>query len=85
MGFWGGLFRVSAGVAFDKLGRVFVADFYNHRIQIFDSAGTFLGQFGEEGKDPAQFDGPTALAISGEGTVYVGDFHNHRIHRFLIN
>ncbi|MEC4672206.1 MAG: 6-bladed beta-propeller, partial [Nitrospirota bacterium] len=59
-----------------------VADFYNNRVQIFEADGTYLDQFGEQGSEPGQFDGPTALASSLSGDLYVADFHNHRIQRF---
>ena len=40
---WGG----PAGVALDTAGNVYVADTYNHRIQIFDSAGGRIGRLGK--------------------------------------
>ncbi|MCR4392895.1 MAG: 6-bladed beta-propeller, partial [Dehalococcoidales bacterium] len=40
-----GQFIVPHGIAIDKLGRVFVADRHNNRIQIFDAQGRFLTQW----------------------------------------
>ena len=37
------------GVAVDPEGSVFVADYYNHRIQKFDSEGSFVMTWGSEG------------------------------------
>ena len=61
-----GEFRSPSGVEVDREGRVYVADFYNHRIQVFDGDGNFLYQFGEEGHDDGQLYYPTDLAISGD-------------------
>jgi DNA-binding beta-propeller fold protein YncE len=35
-------FRVPTSVATDRDGRVYVSDFFNHRIQVYDATGTFL-------------------------------------------
>src|SRR5438045_4554819 len=44
------------GVAVDDLGRLFVADTGNNRIERFDQAGVFLGEFGGFGFGEGQFD-----------------------------
>jgi len=82
MGLWGGRFRVTSGMAFEPTGHILVSDFYNNRVQVLTPNGNYVDQFGEEGKEPGQFDGPTGLASSETGDIYVADFHNHRIQRF---
>lgn len=66
----------------DPKGQVFVADFYNHRIQKFTAEGKFLAAFGERGSQPGQFDRPTDMAVDSDGNVYVVDFGNQRIQKF---
>lgn len=63
-------------------GDIFVADFYNHRVQKFTRAGKFLLAFGSKGSDPGQFDRPTDIAVDNTGNVYVVDFGNNRIQKF---
>lgn len=70
-----GWFRVATGVGVASDGAIFVADFYNHRVQKFRSDGTFLTAFG----GPDELDRPTDVAVADDGTVYVVDFGNHRI------
>ena len=41
-----GQFLGPAGAAIDVAGDVFVADYSNHRVQVFNSAGVYLRQFG---------------------------------------
>ena len=78
----GGWFRVATGVATDRLGRVYVADFENHRIQVFDNKGHLLSVFGARGSDPGEFERPTDLDVAADGRIYVVDFGNHRVQVF---
>jgi sugar lactone lactonase YvrE len=85
------------GIAVDKQGNVYVADTWNHRVQKFDSKGTFLTMWGsffdlnppQGGQAPAapgdanlRFYGPRGVAIGSDGTVYVTDTGNKRVLAF---
>ena len=50
------------GVAVDSSGNVFVADFYNKRIQKFTNNGAFLAKWGELGSLDGQFGSPIGVA-----------------------
>jgi DNA-binding beta-propeller fold protein YncE len=56
-----GWFAVATGVAVGPEGNVFVADFYNDRVQKFAPDGTFLTSFGEEGGGPGQLNHAIAV------------------------
>ena len=77
-----GWFATVTSVATDKAGNVFVADFYNNRVQKFSADGTFLSSFGSKGSGPGQFSYPIALAISDDGSVFVADYGNNRIQKW---
>lgn len=62
--------------------RLYVADRYNNRIQVFDAQGTPLLTFGSEGSADGQFNQPSALAVDAVGNVYVADTMNHRVQIF---
>jgi len=77
-----GWFATVTSVAIDKAGNVFVADFYNDRIQKFAADGTFLTSFGAEGSGPGQFLYPIAIAVGDDGSVFVADYGNNRIQKW---
>jgi DNA-binding beta-propeller fold protein YncE len=54
-------------------GEVAVADYNNHRVQIFDSEGNYKRQFGTAGKEDGQFNNPTGLASDAHGNLLVAD------------
>lgn len=79
---WKGWFKVATGVHAGPGGRVFVADFYNHRVQAFGPSGGFVTEWGSAGSGAGMFDRPTDVATDGAGNVYVVDFGNDRIQVF---
>jgi DNA-binding beta-propeller fold protein YncE len=55
-------------------GEVAVADYNNHRVQIFDHEGNYKRQFGNEGREAdGQFANPSALASDVHGNLLVLD------------
>lgn len=77
-----GTFNVATAVATGPDGHIFVADFYNHRIQEFTPGGQFVRVFGEKGAGEGQFELPVDVAVDDDGTLYVVDFGNDRIQVF---
>ncbi|MDE2141735.1 MAG: hypothetical protein KGJ84_04920 [Elusimicrobia bacterium] len=90
-----GQFLHPKGVALDGAGDIYVADTYNHRVQVFNSSGTFLRQFalpavvkakaGDEGDDEdktSDLGTPFGVAVDGAGDVYAADPKGHRALKF---
>ena len=74
------------GVAVDSAGKnVYVVDTYNHRIQKFNSDGTFIAKWGNNGKAEGQFSYPAGVAVDSAGNVYVAETYNNRIQKFDSN
>ena len=67
------------GICSDQQGNLIIGDRSNHRIQVFDSNGTFKYKFGSEGIRPGQFNRPAGVAVTREGHIAVADKDNHRI------
>lgn len=89
LGLGDGQLREPWGVAIGPQGNVYVADTWNHRIQVFDRSGRFLngwGTFattnGEAVGSPGSFWGPRGLVVDAAGNLYVADTGNKRIQVF---
>ncbi len=80
-----GQFSSPAGIAVDSSGNIYVSDTGNNRIQIFNSSGTYVSQFGSSGTGNGQFSGPRGIAVDSSGNIYVADTGNHRIQKFDSN
>jgi DNA-binding beta-propeller fold protein YncE len=63
-------------------GKVYVADYANHRIQIFDPEGNFITKFGDGGEGDGQFHKASAMSMDSQGNIYVADQFNFRIQKF---
>jgi len=78
--FWG-----PEGIAIDSSGNLYVVDYYNHRVQKFNSKGEYLNQFGSKGypaEGKGQFAFPSDVAIDSYDNVWVTDSDNNRIEAF---
>lgn len=79
---WGGMREPRDG-AVDGRGRIWVADFGNSRLRIFDAEGGYLGGWGGRGNGTYQLREPCAVAIRGED-LYVADTWNGRVQYYTL-
>ena len=77
-----GMFNSAYGVAVSDRDEIVVADRHNHRVQVFDSNGTFLRSFGHKGKNAGEFSYPHGIAINKDRNIFVADRDNHRVQFF---
>ena len=77
-----GLLNNPLGVAVTAKDEVVVADCGNHRVQVFDSNGTFVRSFGQYGENAGEFKNPTGIAINKDRNILVSEYHNHRVQIF---
>lgn len=68
-----GEFFSPQGIAINRDDKVFVADMFNSRVQVFDADGKFLYKFGERGDQVWQFENPKDLAFDSDGNLYIID------------
>ena len=76
-----GMLDCPLGVAVSDGDEIVVADQSNHRVQVFDSEGTFLRSFGHEGNNAGEFKSPTGIAIDKDRQIFVAQ-RSHRIQIF---
>ena len=68
-GRWNGQLHWPTAVAISPDGDMYVTDYNNHRVQVFDSDGVFLREFGF-----GQLSHPHDIVITADGYVLVGDY-----------
>ncbi len=70
-------------VAVDGSGKVYVADDWNSRIQVFDSTGAYLTTIaGSWGTGSSQFVNTVGVAVDARGSVYITDRSNYRVEKY---
>ncbi len=78
------------GLAVDAVGNVYIADYYNHRVRMVNTAGIITtlagtGRAGFNGDDlpasSAQLRYPSAVAVNTAGDVFIADQINYRIRK----
>jgi len=77
-----------SAVAVDGRGFLWVADFYNQRLEKLTPEGRFLSQLGTTGKKgvaSGRFNYPTDLAFLADGSLVVADAYNDRVQVFTPN
>lgn len=80
-----GEFDSPGGVAVAGNGDLFVADFFNHRVQHLKADGSFVkqwGQTGKSGKSEGEFTYPTDVDLKADKTLYVADGYGNRVQVF---
>ena len=75
--------REPRGIAVDDLGRLWIADFGNSRLRVFDSDGGSLGGWGGRGSGPYGLREPCGVAIRGDA-LYIADTWNGRVEAFTL-
>jgi DNA-binding beta-propeller fold protein YncE len=77
-----GRFIEPRDIHIDAKDQLYVADFRNYRIQVFDEQLEFVRQWGGKGQQDGLFNDPCGLAVAPNGDVVVCDTWNHRVQVF---
>ena len=67
------------GVSVNERSEIAVTEFWNHRVSIFSSDGTYLRSFGRKGDKQGEFNYPAGIAFDKNGNIIVADSANHRV------
>jgi hypothetical protein len=77
-----GQFNCPYFVATDNQGNIYLSDYSNNRIQIFDSNGRWMRYIGSNGSGNVRLNGPKGIAFNTKSHLFVADENNHRIVEF---
>lgn len=70
-------------VTIDSVGRVYVAEENNNRVQVFDSTGAYLTTIGgASGNNTGRLRNASGVALDSSGNIYVTDRTNSRVQKF---
>lgn len=64
----------TSGLAVDEEANIFVSDWSNARVQMFDKNGQFLRTIGRKGQGPGEFRSPGRLQLDASGRLCVFDY-----------
>ena len=59
--------------------QVYVCDFHNDRIQVFDLELNFITSFGTKGSGQGQYNRPNDVDFDSQGNIYVSEYGNNRV------
>ena len=70
----------NCGISINQgMGRIYIADQENSRIQVLNLDLELIKTFGRKGNGEKEFNKPRDVAVVDDGTVYVTDTNNNRI------
>ena len=75
----------SYDVAVDGMGRVYIVEYSNHRVSIYDSEGNYITRIGggasgtQAGSGTNELDEPQSVAIDLNGRIIISDYGYHRV------
>jgi sugar lactone lactonase YvrE len=87
------LFNGPCGITFDSSGNLFIADSFNNRIRMINSAGIITsvagdGTFGYAGDGgpavAAKLNRPYTVALDAANNLLIADTYNHRVRKTLL-
>ena len=71
-------------VATDSSGNVYVMEYYNNRIKVFDSSGAYLRSFGGYGNSCNRWSYARQFTIYND-EIYIADTYNYRVKKLNLN
>ncbi|KAL4452661.1 hypothetical protein ABPG75_008323 [Micractinium tetrahymenae] len=69
-------------VKVDSAGNIYVLDYFNARVQKFDTSFNYVSQIGSRGSGNGQFQGPLSSCLDASDNLYVVDLESSNVQKF---
>ncbi|MDD2718020.1 MAG: NHL repeat-containing protein [Candidatus Wallbacteria bacterium] len=69
-------------IALDMMQNLYITDYNNNRVAIFNPEGEYFGEFGVKGAKPGEFDAPEGIWVDYNGNLLIVDAKNFRVQEF---
>ncbi len=79
---FGGDIEYPDGIALYNDTFVYVTDYLNDRIMIYNTAGVYQTKWETDKTGNGKLNGPNGIAVDSSGNIYVADTLNHRVQKF---
>lgn len=71
-------------VEVDRSGNIYVCDFKDDCIKVYDQTGHFLKKFGSRGSGPGELFGPWKISINQDNEIFISEAGTRRISIFTL-
>jgi hypothetical protein len=78
------MFSQIRNIAIDKNENIYVADYKETNVKVFDKNGEFLRVFGKEGQGPGEIGRISSIQITAKNELLINDSRNRRILYFSL-
>lgn len=79
------MFSQIFGIAIDEEERIYVVDYDEANVKIFDATGEHIKTFGEQGQGPGELIKPSTISITYKGEIMLEDSMPTRINFFTLD
>lgn len=78
------MFSRISGISVDREERIYVLDYSEANIKVFNKNGDYLKTIGRKGQGPGEMTSPFAICITKKNEIVVQDLNNHQISFFSL-
>jgi len=78
------MFSRISGISVDREERIYVLDYSEANIKVFNKNGDYLKTIGRKGQGPGEMTSPFAICITNRNEIVIQDLNNHQISFFSL-
>ena len=78
------MFSRISGISVDREEKIYVLDYSEANIKVFNKNGDYLKTIGRKGQGPGEMTSPFAICITNRNEIVIQDLNNHQISFFSL-